>query len=154
MFEDLKQIFEIPISGQDRKNVEKLILYIDQLSVKGGGQVPLKQLLAVAGLDAQEQVRIQKTRGDLILRSQKGTHEGLFINAGKKMREKIPNVPLFTPELVADKKVGGNFKVSKGRLDLTRIQGLMVFKSLGEDLFDLKYNVRQVILTPKAVTVL
>ncbi len=98
-------------------------------------------------------MRIQKIRGDLILRSQKGTLEGLFLNAGQKLREKIPNVPL-TPEIIGEKKIGGNFKVSKNQLDLTQIQGLTVFKSLGDNLFDLKFKVQRVILTPKTVAVI
>lgn len=154
MFENLKSLFEVPIAERDRKNVEQLIQFIGKLSVKGGGLIPLSQILDLAGMDKKQGLRFQKIRGDLILRSQKGTYEGLFINAGKKIREKIPNVPLFTPEIVGEKKIGGNFKVSKKKLNLTKIQGLTVYKSLGKDLFDLKYKVRQVILTPKTIIVL
>jgi len=153
MFDDLNNIFEIPIAKQDQKKVAQLIQFIGKISLQGGGKVPLLHILTIAGFDKQEGMRIQKIRGDLILRSQKGTLEGLFLNAGQKLREKIPNVPL-TPEIIGEKKIGGKFKVTKGQLDLTEIQGLTVFKSLGENLFDLKFKVKQVILTPKTVAVI
>jgi hypothetical protein len=154
MFEEFKNIFEIPIAEKDQKKVAQLILFIGKMSLKGGGKVPLQHILDIAGIDKREGIRIQKIRGDLILRSEKGKLEGLFLNTGKKIREKIPNVPVFTPEIIGEKKIGGNFKVSKNQLDLTKIEGLTVFKSLGEDLFDLKFKVKQVILTPKTVAVI
>ena len=154
MFDDLTSIFEIPIAKEDHKKVAQLIQFIGKMSLKGGGKVPLLHILTIAGFDKKEGIRIQKIRGDLILRSEKGKLEGLFLNAGHKLREKIPNVPMFTPEIIGEKKIGGNFKVSKNQRDLTKIQGLTVFKSLGEDLFDLKFKVKQVILTPKTVAVI
>ena len=154
MFEDFKSIFEIPIAKQDQKKVAQLIQFIGNMSIKGGGKVPLMHILNIAGLDKKDGLRIQKIRGDLILRSQKGKLEGLFLNTGQKLREKIPNVPIFTPEIIGEKKIGGNFKVAKDQLDLTKIQGLTVFKSLGEDLFDLKFKVKQVVLTPKTIAVI
>jgi len=78
----------------------------------------------------------------------------MFLNTGKKIREKIPNVPLFTPEIIGEKKIGGHFKVSKNQLDLTQIQGLTVIKTVGDDLFDIKFKVRKVVLTPKTVAVI
>jgi len=154
MFDDFKNIFEIPIAEEDHKKVAQLIQFIGKMSLKGGGKVPLLQILTIAGFDKKEGVRIQKLRGDLILRSEKGKLEGLFLNAGQKLREKIPNVPMFTPEIIGEKKIGGNFKVTKDQLDLTNIQGLTVFKSVGDDLFDLKFKVQKVILTPKTVAVI
>jgi len=154
MFDDLNNIFEIPIAKQDHKKVAQLIQFIGKMSLKGGGKVPLMHILNIAGLDKKDGLRIQKIRGDLILRSQKGKLEGLFLNTGKKIREKIPNVPMFTPEIIGERKIGGNFKVTRNQLDLTKIQGLTVFKSLGEDLFDLKFKVQKVILTPKTVVVI
>ena len=153
MFDDLNNIFEIPIAKQDQKKVAQLIQYIGKVSLKGGGKVPLLHILTIAGFDKKEGTRIQKMRGDLILRSQKGTLEGLFLNTGQKLREKIPNVPL-TPEIIGEKKIGGNFKVTKDQLDLTKIQGLTVFKTIGDNLFDLKFKVQRVILTPKTVAVI
>ena len=44
--------------------------------------------------------------------------------------------------------------MSKNQLDLTHIQGLTVFKTVGDDLFDLKFKVKQVVLTPKTVAVI
>lgn len=154
MFDDLKNIFEIPIAEQDQKKVAQLIQFIGKMSLKGGGKVPLLHILSIAGFEKKEGVRIQKIRGDLILQSQKGKLEGLFLNTGKKIREKIPNVPMFTPEIIGDKKIGGNFKVAKDQLDLTKIQGLTVFKTVGDNLFDLKFKVKRVILTPKTVAVI
>jgi hypothetical protein len=154
MFDELKNIFEIPVAEQDQKKVAQLIQFIGKMSLKGGGKVPLLHILSIAGFDKKEGMRIQKIRGDLILKSQKGKLEGLFLNAGQKMREKIPNVPMFTPEIIGEKKIGGNFKVAKNQLDLTQIKGLTVFKSLGEDLFDLKFKVKKVILTPKTIAVI
>ena len=153
MFDDLKNIFEIPIAEKDHKKVAQLIQFIGKISLKGGGKVPLLHILTIAGFDKKEGMRIQKIRGDLLLRSEKGKLEGLFLNTGKKLREKIPNVPLFTPEIIGEKKIGGNFKVSKNRLDLSNIQGLTIFKTVGDNLFDLKFKVRKVVLTPKTVTV-
>ena len=154
MFEDLKNIFEIPIARQDQKKVAQLIQFIGKMSLKGGGKVPLLHILNIAGFDKKEGMRIQKIRGDLILRSEKGKLKGLFLNTGKKLREKIPNVPMFTPEIIGEKKIGGNFKVSKDHLDLSRIQGLIVFKTVGDNLFDLKFKVQRVILTPKTIAVI
>ena len=154
MFDDLKNIFEIPIAKEDHKKVAQLIQFIGKMSLKGGGKVPLLHILTIAGFDKKEGIRIQKIRGDLILRSEKGKLEGLFLNAGQKLREKIPNVPLFTPEIIGEKKIGGNFKVTQDQLDLTKIQGVTVFKSLGDNLFDLKFKVQRVVLTPKTVAVI
>ena len=154
MFDDLKNIFEIPIAEKDHKKVAQLIQFIGKMSLKGGGKVPLLHILTIAGFDKKEGLRIQKMRGDLILRSEKGKLEGLFLNTGQKLREKIPNVPLFTPEIIGDKKIGGNFKVSKNQLDLSKIQGLTVIKTIGDDLFDLKFKVQKVVLTPKTVAVI
>jgi len=154
MFEDFKKIFEIPVAEQDQKKVAQLIQFIGKMSLQGGGKVPLMHILDIAGLEKKEGMRIQKMRGDLILQSEKGKLEGLFLNTGKKLREKIPNVPMFTPEIIGEKKIGGNFKVSKNQLDLTKIQGLTVFKTVGDDLFDLKFKVQKVILTPKTIAVI
>ena len=153
MFEDLKNIFEIPIARQDQKRVAQLIQFIGKMSLKGGGKVPLLHILKIAGFTRKEGVRIQKIRGDLILWSQKGKLEGRFFNSGKKIREKILNVPL-TPEVIGEKKIGGQFKVTKNRLDLSKIQGLTVFKAVGDNLFDLKFKVKRVILTPKTIAVI
>ena len=154
MFDDLKNIFEIPIAKEDHKKVAQLIQFIGKMSLQGGGKVSLLHILTIAGFDKKEGIRIQKIRGDLVLRSEKGKLEGLFLNAGQKLREKIPNVPMLTPEIIGEKNIGGNFKVTKNQLDLSKIQGLTVIKSLGEDLFDLKFKVQKVILTPKTVAVI
>jgi len=154
MFEDFKNIFEIPIAEKDQKKVAQLIHFIGKMSLKGGGKVPIQHILDIAGIDKNDGIRLQRIRGDLILRSEKGKLEGLFLNTGKKIREKIPNVPVFTPEIIGEKKIGGNFKVVKNQLNLTGIQGLTVIKSLGENLFDLKFKVQKVVLTPKTVAVI
>ena len=150
----MNNIFEIPIARPDQKKVAQLIQFIGKMSLKGGGKVPLLHILNIAGFDKKEGMRIQKMRGDLILQSQKGTLEGLFLNTGKKIREKIPNVPMFAPEIIGEKKIGGNFKVTKNRLDLSKIQGLTIFKTVGDNLFDLKFKVQRVILTPKTIAVI
>lgn len=154
MFEDLNNIFEIPIAKEDHQKVAQLIEFIGKVALKGGGQVPLLHILNIAGFDKKEGIRIQKIRGDLILQSKKGTLEGLFLNTGKKLREKIPNVPMFTPEIIGDRKIGGTFKVFKNQLDLNKIQGLTVIKTVGDNLFDLKFKVHKIILTPKTVAVI
>ncbi len=51
MFDDLKNIFEIPIPEKDQKKVAQLIQFIGQMSLKGGGKVPLLHLLNIAGFD-------------------------------------------------------------------------------------------------------
>jgi len=63
-------------------------------------------------------------------------------------------VPLFTPDIIVEKKVGGVYKVKKDQLALSKIQGLTIIKTVGDDLFDIKFKVRKVILTPKTVTVI
>jgi hypothetical protein len=154
MFDDFKNIFEFPIAEKDQKKVAQLIQFIGQKSLQGGGKVPLLHILNIAGFDQKKGKRIQKLRGDLVLKSKKGKLEGMFLNTGKKIREKIPNVPLFTPEIIGEKKIEGNFKVSKNQLDLTKIQGLTVIKTVGDDLFDIKFKVQKVVLTPKTVAVI
>ncbi len=155
MFDDLKSIFEIPLREKDGKRVKQIIEYIARLSAQGGGKMPMDDILTLAGWnEKKESARIKKQRGALILKSQKGKMEGTFLNVGKRLRETIPDVPLFTPDLIVEKKVGGIYKVKKDQLELSKIQGLTVIKSLGDDLFDIKFKVRKVILTPKTVAVI
>ena len=155
MFYDLKSIFEIPLREKDGKRVKQIIEYIARLSAQGGGKMPMDDILTLAGWnEKKESARIKKQRGALILKSQKGKMEGTFLNVGKRLRETIPDVPLFTPDLIVEKKVRGIYKVKKDQLELSKIQGLTVIKSLGDDLFDIKFKVRKVVLTPKTVAVI
>jgi len=73
MFDDLKNIFEIPLREKDGKRVKQLIQYIAQVSAQGGGKVPLDDILVLAGWQGKKEgIRIKKQRGDLILKSRKG----------------------------------------------------------------------------------
>ncbi len=83
MFDDFINIFEIPIPEKDQKKVAQLIQFIGQMSLKGGGKVPLLHILNIAGFDQKKGMRIQKIRGDLVLKSEKGKLEGMFLNIGK-----------------------------------------------------------------------
>lgn len=155
MFDDLKSIFEIPLKEKDGKRVKQLIQYIARVSARGGGKVPLDDILLLAGWQGKKEgVRIKKLRGDLILKSRKGQMEGTFLNSGKRLRETLSDVPMFTPDIIVEKRVGGFYKVGKDQLELSKIQGLTVIKTIGDNLFDIKLPVRKVLLTPKTVSVI
>ena len=155
MSNKLSQIFEIPLREKDGKRVKQLVQYIAKVSMQGGGQVPIDDILALAGWSGKaESARIKKQRGALVLKSRKGQTEGTFINTGKPLRETVHEVPMFTPDIIAARMVGGFYKVHKDQLLLTRIKGLTVIKTVGDNLFDIKLPVRKVHLTPKTVSVI
>lgn len=155
IFDDMKNIFNIPLREKDGARVKQIIQYIARLSAQGGGKMPMDDILTLAGWSGKkESLRIKKLRGDLILKSRKGQMEGTFLNAGKRLRETIPDVPLFTPDLIVEKRVGGFYKVQKDQLELSKIQGLTVIKTIGDNLFDIKLPVRKVLLTPTTVSVI
>ncbi len=154
MFDDLKNIFEIPLREKDGKRVKQLIQYIARVSAQGGGKVPLDDILVLAGWQGKKEgIRIKKQRGDLILKSQKGQMEGRFLNSGQRLRETVSGVPMITPDIIVEKKVGGFYKVKKDQLELSKIQGLTVITTIGDNLLVIKLPVRKVLLTPKTVSV-
>lgn len=149
-----KQIFKFPIKKTDQKRVIEIIKLIGTVSTQGGGKVPLDDILILAGWHGKSAgSRIKKQRGDLFLKSRKGTLEGKFINTGKRLRETVPDIPMFKPDIVAEKNVGGFFKVYKNQLNLAGIRGLTVIQTLGDNLFDLTFRVESVVLTPQSVAV-
>ena len=155
MFDDLKNIFEIPLREKDGKRVKQFIQYIARVSAQGGGKVPLDDILVLAGWQGKKEgIRIKKQRGDLILKSRKGQMEGTFLNSGQRLRETVFDVPMFTPDIIVEKKVGGFYKVKKDQLELSKIQGLFVITTIGENLLTIKLPVRKVLLTPKTVSVI
>ncbi len=155
MFDDLKNIFEIPLREKDGKRVKQVIQYIARVSAQGGGKVPLDDIFVLAGWQGKKEgIRIKKQRGDLILKSRKGQMEGTFLNSGQRLRETVSDVPMFTPDIIVEKKVGGFYKVKKDQLELSKIQGLFVITTIGENLLTIKLPVRKVLLTPKTVSVI
>ena len=155
MFDDLKNIFEIHLRENDGKRVNQFIKYIARVSAQGGGKVPLDDILVLAGWQGKKEgIRIKKQRGDLILKSRKGQMEGTFLNSGQRLRETVSDVPMFTPDIIVEKKVGGFYKVKKDQLELSKIQGLFVITTIGENLLTIKLPVRKVLLTPKTVSVI
>jgi len=155
MFDDLKNIFEIPLREKDGKRVKQFIQYIARVSAQGGGKVPLDDILVLAGWQGKKEgIRIKKQRGDLILKSRKGQMEGTFLNSGQRLRETVSDVPKFTSDIIVEKKVGGFYKVKKDQLELSKIQGLFVITTIGENLLTIKLPVHKVLLTPKTVSVI
>lgn len=155
MFDDLKNIFEIPLREKHGKRVKQVIQYIARVSAQGGGKVPLDDILVLAGWQGKKEgIRIKKQRGDLILKSRKGQMEGTFLNSGQRLRETVSDVPKFTSDIIVEKKVGGFYKVKKDQLELSKIQGLFVITTIGENLLTIKLPVRKVLLTPKTVSVI
>ena len=55
MFDDLKNIFEIPLREKDGKRVKQLIQYIARVSAPRGGKVPLDDIVVLAGLQGKKE---------------------------------------------------------------------------------------------------
>ena len=153
MFDDPKNIFEIPLREKDGKRVKQLIQYFTQISALGGGKVPLDDILILANWQSKkESIRIKKQRGDLILKSRKGQMEGTFLNSGQRLREKVSDASMLSPDIIVEKKMGGFYKIKKDQLELSKIQGLTVIKTIGDNLVNIKLPVRKVLLTSKTVS--
>jgi hypothetical protein len=101
--------------------------------------------------DKKEGIRIKKQRGDLILKSRKDQMEGTFLNSGQRLRETVSDASTFTPDIIVEKKMGGFYKVKKDQLELSKIQGLTVIKTIGDNLVNIKLPIRKVLLTSKTV---
>jgi len=153
MFDDPKNIFEIPLRKKDGERVKRIIQYISQVSSQGGGEVPLNDILVLANWqDKKESIRIKKQRGALILKSRKGQMEGTFLNSGQRLRETVSDVSMFTPDIIVEKKMGGLYKVKKDQLELSKIKGLTVIKTIGDNLVNIKLRISKILLTSKTVS--
>ena len=153
MFDDPKNIFEIPLGKKDGERVKRIIQYISQVSAQGGGEVPLNDILVLANWqDKKESIRIKKQRGALILKSRKGQMEGTFLNSGERLRETVSDVSMFTPDIIVEKKMGGFYKVKKDQLELSKIKGLTVIKTIGDNLVNIKLRISKILLTSKTVS--
>ena len=75
--------------------------------------------------------------------------EGTFLNSGQRLRETVSDVSMFTPDIIVEKKMEGFYKVKKDQLELSKIQGLTVIKTIGDNLVNIKLPVRKVLLTSK-----
>ena len=110
MFDDPNKIFKIPLKEKDGKRVMQLIQYFSQVSSKGGGKVPLDDILILANWQSKkESIRITKQRGDLILKSRKGQMKGTFLNSGQRLREKVSDASMLSPDIIVEKKIFLNF---------------------------------------------
>jgi hypothetical protein len=135
--------------------VKQLIQYFAQVSAQGGGKVPLEDILILANWQGKKEgIRIKKQRGPLILKSRKGQMEGTFLNSGQRLRETVSDESTFTPDIIVEKKMGGFYEIKNDRLKLSKIQGLTVIKTIGDNLIEIKLPVHKVLLTPKTVSVL
>jgi len=153
MLDDPKNIFEIPLRKKDGERVKRIIQYISQVSSQGGGEVPLNDILVLANWqDKKESIRIKKQRGALILKSRKGQMEGTFLNSGQRLRETVSDVSMFTPDIIVEKKMGGLYKVKKDQLELSKIKGLTVIKTIGDNLVNIKLRISKILLTSKTVS--
>ena len=153
MFDDPKNIFKISLKEKDGKRVKQLIEYFARVSAQGGGNVPLEDILILANWQGKKEgIRIKKQRGALILKSRKGQMEGTFLNSGERLRETVSDESMFTPDIIVEKRMGGFYKVKKEQLELSKIQGLTVIKTIGDNLVNIKIRVRKVILTSKTVS--
>ena len=153
MFDDPNNIFKIPLREKDGKRVMQLIQYFAQVSAKGGGKVPLDDILILANWESKkESIRIKKQRGDLILKSRKGQMKGTFLNSGQRLREKVSDASMLSPDIIVEKKMGGFYKIKKDQLELSDIQGLAVIKTIGDNLATIKLRIRTVLLTSKTVS--
>ena len=153
MFDDPNNIFQIPLREKDGKRVKQLIQYFARVSSQGGGKVPLDDILVLANWqDKKEGIRFKKQRGDLILKSRKGQMEGSFLNSGQRLREKVSDASMLSPDIIVERKMGGFYKVKKDQLELSNIQGLAVIKTMGDNLVDIKIRIRTVLLTSKTVS--
>ena len=153
MFDDPNKIFKIPLKEKDGKRVKQLIQYFAQVSSKGGGKVPLDDILILANWQSKkESIRITKQRGDLILKSRKGQMKGTFLNSGQRLREKVSDASMLSPDIIVEKKMGGFYTIKKDQLELSNIQGLAVIKTIGDNLATIKLRIRTVLLTSKTVS--
>ena len=153
MFNDPNNIFKIPLKEKDGKRVKQLIQYFARVSAQGGGKVPLDDILILANWQSKkESIRITKQRGDLILKSRKGQMKGTFLNSGQRLREKVSDASMLSPDIIVEKKMGGFYKIKKDQLELSNIQGLAVIKTIGDNLATIKLRIRTVLLTSKTVS--
>lgn len=152
---DPEKLLVIPIKEKHAPRVMKLIQSLSAVSLKGGGKVPLQHIMEIAGWHKKPVgARIKQSRGDLLLKSEKGQLQGVFMNNGKALQEPLNKVSMMKPEIIIGKKIGGIFLIAKNQLVLSKIQGVSVLNTVGDNMFSFTYKVQKIILTPKTVAVI
>jgi hypothetical protein len=152
---DPEKLLVIPIKEKHAPRVLKLIQSLSTVSLKGGGKVPIQHIMEIAEWHKKPVgARIKQSRGDLMLISEKGKLQGTFLNNGKALQEPINKVPMMKPEIIIGKKIGGIFHIAKNQLVLSKIQGVSVLNTVGDNVFSFTYKVQKIILTPQTVAVL
>lgn len=152
---DPEKLLVIPIKEKHAPRVMKLIQSLSAVSLKGGGKVPLQHIIEIAEWQKKPVgTRIKSSRGDLLLRSKKGQLQGNFLNSGKPLQEVIDKVPMMKPEIIIGKKIEGFFQIAKNQLVLSRIRGVSVHNTVGDNVLSFTFKVQKIILTPKSVAVI
>jgi len=152
---DPGKILVIPIKKKDAPRVMKLIQSLSVVSLKGGGKVPISLIVEIAEWHKKPVgARIKQSRGDLLLQSKQEQLQGTFMNNGKALREAIDKVPMMQPEIIIGKRIDGFFQIAKNQLVLSRIRGVSVHNTVGDNVLSFTYKVHKIVLTPKTVSVI
>jgi hypothetical protein len=152
---DPGKILVIPIKKKHAPRVMKLIQSLSVVSLKGGGKVPISLIIEIAEWHKKPVgARIKQRRGDLLLQSKKEQLQGTFMNNGKALREAIDKVPMMQPEIIIGKRIDGFFQIVKNQLVLSRIRGVSVHNTVGDNVLSFTYKVHKIVLTPKTVSVI
>ena len=152
---DPEKLLVIPIKQKHAPRIMKLIQSLSAVSLKGGGKVPISLIIEIAQWHKKPVgARIQKSRGHLVLKSNQGQLQGTFMNTGVALREAIDKVPMMQPEIIIGKRIDGFFQIAKQQLVLSKIRGVSVHNTIGDNALSFTYKVRKIILTPKSVAVI
>ncbi len=145
----------IPLKEKHQQRVYALIQLLSAVALQGGGKVPIQRIIELAHWQAKPVgARIQKSRGDLLLNSRRGQLQGTFMNTGRPLREAIDKVPMMKPVILIGRRIDGFFQIEKSRLTLSRIRGISLHNTIGDDLLSFTYKVKKIIITPQNVTVI
>ncbi len=153
---DLKNLLEIPIKGSDQKRAIKVIQIMQQISAKGGGNIPLQALIPILGFDKPIAEKIIQKRGDIKVHCPKGKEgklEGLILNIGQPMQEVIPKLKTLKPEIVGEKRIFGRYKAKPKLLEIYQINGLKLVKRMSKREWDLSLPIRNIHLKPNSIAV-
>ena len=152
---DSEKLLVIPLKKKHSVRVVQLIQSLSAVSLKGGGKVPISLIIEIAQWHKKPVgARIQKSRGNLLLKSKQGHLQGTFMNTGRPLREAIDKVPMMKPEIIIGKRIDGFFQISKQQLVLSHIRGVSVHNTIGDNALSFTYKVQKIILTPKTVAVI
>lgn len=147
-------IVVIPLKEKHQERVYALIQSLSAVALQGGGKVPIQRIIELAQWQAKPVgARIKKSRGDLVLNCRRGQLQGTFMNTGRALREAIDKVPMMKPVILIGRRIDGFFHIEKSRLTLSRIRGISLHNTIGDNAFDFTYKVKKIIITPQNVTV-